>query len=83
MFDQQEPSHYKLGIDARGGMGFVSGEATFDLAEDGADKTTLTWVADGQVGGLVATVGQRMISGVAKMEVGKFWKAMDDQIKAR
>jgi uncharacterized protein len=83
MFDLQQPEHYKLGIDARGTPGFVSGEATFDLAEDGPDKTTLTWGADGQVGGPVAAVGQRMLSGVAKMTVGQFWKAMDDQIKAR
>jgi carbon monoxide dehydrogenase subunit G len=81
MFDQQEPSHYKLAVDAKGTPGFVSGQAAFDLAEDGADKTILTWTADGQVGGAVAAVGQRMLGGVAKMTVGQFWKAMDDQIK--
>jgi carbon monoxide dehydrogenase subunit G len=83
MFDQQEPAHYKLGIDAKGTPGLVSGEASFDLAEDGPAKTLLTWAADGQVGGAVAAVGQRMLSGVAKMTVGQFWKAMDEQIKAR
>ena len=80
MFDLQEPSHYKLAIDARGTPGFVSGEATFDLAEDGPGKTTLTWVADGQVGGPVAAVGQRMLGGVAKMTVGQFWKAMESRV---
>jgi hypothetical protein len=28
-------------------------------------------------------VGQRMLGGVAKMTVGQFWKAMDEQVKAR
>lgn len=81
--DQQAPSHYKLSIDGRGGPGVVRGEATFDLAEDGPDKTSLTWVADGQVGGAAAAVGQRMILPAAKMMAGQFWKAMEDQIKAR
>ncbi len=83
MFDQQEPIHYKLAIDAKGTPGFVSGEATFNLSEDGRDKTILNWSADGQVGGAVAAVGQRMLSGVAKMTVGQFWKAMDEKIQAR
>ena len=83
VFDKQEPAHYKLGIDANGTPGFVRGEGTFDLVEDGPDKTTINWSADAQVGGLVAGVGQRMLGGVAKMTVGQLWKAMDGQIKER
>jgi len=82
-FDQQAPSHYKLSIDANGTPGFVRGEGTFDLVEDAPDKTTVKWEADAQVGGLVAGVGQRMLSGVAKMTVGQLWKAMEDQIKEK
>ncbi|MFI5268531.1 MAG: SRPBCC domain-containing protein, partial [Chloroflexota bacterium] len=59
------------------------GEGTFDLVEDGPDKTIINWSADAQVGGLVAGVGQRMLGGVAKMTVGQLWKAMDGQIKER
>jgi len=82
-FDKQEPSHYKLGIDATGTPGFVRGEGTFDLVEDAPGQTTVKWEADAQVGGLVAGVGQRMLSGVAKMTVGQLWKAMDGQIKEK
>ena len=83
VFDKQEPSHYKLGIDANGTPGFVRGEGTFELVEDGPDKTTVNWSADAQVGGLVAGVGQRMLGGVAKMTVGQLWKAMEGQIKEK
>jgi hypothetical protein len=83
VFDQQPPSHYKLAVDAHGGPGVVRGEGTFDLVEEGPDKTVLNWVADGQVGGTVAAVGQRMLGGVAKMTVGQLWKSMEEQIKAR
>jgi len=83
VFDQQEPSHYKLSIDATGSPGFVKGEGTFELLEDGPDKTTINWSGDAQIGGLVAGVGQRMLGGVAKMTVGQLWKAMESQIKER
>jgi len=83
VFDQQPPSHYKLAVDAQGGPGTVHGEGTFELVEDGPDKTILNWVADGQVGGTVAAVGQRMLGGVAKTTVGQLWKSMDEQVKAR
>jgi carbon monoxide dehydrogenase subunit G len=83
VFDKQAPSHYKLGIDANGTPGFVRGEGTFELSEDEPGKTTVKWSADAQVGGLVAGVGQRMLSGVAKMTVGQLWKAMEGQIKDR
>jgi len=83
LFDQQEPSHYKLSIDASGTPGFVRGEGTFELVEDGPDKTTMNWSGDAQIGGLVAGVGQRMLGGVAKMTVGQLWKAIESQIKER
>lgn len=83
VFDQQEPSHYKLSIDANGTPGFVRGEGNFELVEDGPAKTTVNWSGDAQVGGLVAGVGQRMLGGVAKMTVGQLWKAMDSQIKEK
>ena len=82
-YDKQEPSHYKLGIDANGTPGFVRGEGTFDLVEDGPSKTTINWSADAQIGGLVAGVGQRMLGGVAKMTVGQLWKAIEGQIKEK
>ncbi len=83
VFDQEEPSHYKISVDASGTPGFVKGEGSFDLVEDGPDKTTITWSADAHVGGLVASVGQRMLSGVAKMTVTQLWKSMESQIKDR
>lgn len=83
LFDQNEPEHYKLSIDASGTPGFVRGEGTFELLEDGPGKTTMNWSGDAQVGGLIAGVGQRMLTGVAKMTVGQLWQAMERQIKER
>ena len=66
--DKTPPTHYRMLIDGSGTPGFVKGEAAVDLAAQG-NQAVLTYDADVQVGGLIANVGQRMISGVAKMIV--------------
>jgi hypothetical protein len=70
LLDKTPPSCYRMLIDGSGTPGFVKGEATIELQEQG-DKTLLTYDADTQVGGLIANVGQRMISGVAKMLINQ------------
>jgi carbon monoxide dehydrogenase subunit G len=79
IFDKIPPTHYRVAIDGSGTPGFVKGEATIDLQEH-ADKTMLTYDADTQVGGLIANVGQRMISGVAKLIINQSLKKLDDEL---
>lgn len=79
LLDKTAPSHFRLLLDGSGTPGFVKGEATIDLSEeDGA--TVLTYNADTQVGGLIANVGQRMISGVARMLVNQSLKKLSEEI---
>lgn len=79
LLDKTAPSHFRLLLDGSGTPGFVKGEATIDLSEeDGA--TVLTYDADTRVGGLIANVGQRMISGVAKMLVNQSLKKLSEEI---
>jgi carbon monoxide dehydrogenase subunit G len=44
------------------------------------DQTVLTYDAATQVGGLIANVGQRMISGVAKMIVTQALKKLEEEL---
>jgi carbon monoxide dehydrogenase subunit G len=68
-----------MAIDGSGTPGFVKGEAAIDLqAHD--DKTVLIYDADTQVGGLIANVGQRMVSGVAKLIINQSLKKLDDEL---
>ena len=79
--DMQPPSHYKLLLDGKGKQGFIKGTGTIDLEEkDG--QTLLAYSGDVQVGGPLASVGQRMIDGAAKMMIGQFFTAMEAEIKA-
>jgi carbon monoxide dehydrogenase subunit G len=76
--DKQAPTHYKIILEGSGGAGFMKGEGTVDLEAQGGG-TLLRWAGDIQVGGLIAGVGQRMLSGVGKMLIGQFFKCLEQQ----
>jgi len=77
--DKQAPRHYKIALEGSGGAGFMKGEGTVDLEPQG-NGTLLTWSGDVQIGGLIAGVGQRMLSGVGKMLIGQFFKCLEQQL---
>jgi carbon monoxide dehydrogenase subunit G len=66
-------------VEGSGGPGFVRGEARIELRPAAGGGTVVQVYGEGQVGGTVAGVGQRMLSGVAKM----LMKQMFDCVKAR
>jgi carbon monoxide dehydrogenase subunit G len=69
-----EPSRaYTLQFDGSGGAaGFVRGEARVTLSPC-AGGTTLSYVANAQVGGKLAQVGSRLIDGAAQKVTGDFF----------
>ena len=77
----EPPSRYKMAVEGSGGPGFVRGEATMELA-DLENGTRVTYRADVQVGGLIASVGQRMLGGVSKMMVDQFFLRMSEQLRS-
>ena len=80
--DQVRPSSYVMHASGAGGPGNVRATVTINLEPSG-DGTALTYSADAVVGGPVAGVGQRMISGVAKRMAGQFFKAIDDELTGK
>lgn len=77
--DRVEPASYTLTVEGKGGPGFVRGTALIELVDQG--ETTLVNVkGDGNVGGTVAGVGQRMLGGVAKMLMGQFFDCLKQQL---
>lgn len=74
--DKQPPAHYVLSGEGSGGPGFMQGDVVIDLEEtDG--QTTLQYSTEPKIGGLIASVGQRMLSGVAKMMADQFFKKVE------
>ena len=77
LFDQEPPTRYRMALEGSGGPGLVRGEAGMELSDvDGG--TRVAYSADVQVGGLIASVGQRMLGGVSKMMLEQFFTRMTE-----
>jgi hypothetical protein len=66
-----------------GAPGNARAQVTISLAPAEDGKTQLTYSADAVIGGPVAGVGQRMITGVAKRMAGQFFTAIDDELTGK
>ncbi len=82
IFDQNPPQSYRLRVDGKGNNGFLKGEGTISLREDG-DTTILDYGGEAQIGGTIASVGQRLLDGAAKTLINQSLKALAAQIEAR
>jgi uncharacterized protein len=72
------PEHYKLVVEGKGQPGFVKGSGELSLKD--ADGTTeIQYTGDVNIGGLIASVGQRMIQATANMLAGRFFKSLESE----
>ncbi|MFW3171672.1 SRPBCC family protein [Geodermatophilus sp. CPCC 206100] len=78
--DQQRPTSYVMHAAGSGAPGNARAKVTINLEPADSGATTLTYSADAVIGGPVAGVGQRMITGVAKRMAGQFFQAIDDEL---
>lgn len=82
IFEQQAPTHYKIQVDGKGSNGFLKGAGSVDLREEG-DTTILDYGGEAQVGGTIASVGQRLLDGAAKTLITQSLKALANQVELR
>jgi carbon monoxide dehydrogenase subunit G len=78
ILDKRPPHSYRLVVEAAGKAGFAKGEARVELREEG-QTTTLHVTGQGQVGGLVARVGQRLLGTVSKMMMDRFFTCLQQK----
>jgi carbon monoxide dehydrogenase subunit G len=81
--DIRPPEHYKLVANGKSANGVVDGSGTVDLAELPDGKTLLTYGGDAQIGGVLASVGQRLIEGASRQLINQSLKALADQVAQR
>lgn len=80
--DRQEPGSYRMIVDGRGAPGFVKATAAVTLeTEDGG--TRIRYDADAQVGGKIASVGQRLLEASARAIVAQSLDGLHANIKLR
>ena len=80
--DTDEPRSYTMIIDGRGAPGFVKANASVALEPEGAG-TRIRYDADAQVGGKVASVGQRLLEASARAIVNQSLEGLHENIKIR
>jgi carbon monoxide dehydrogenase subunit G len=74
--DQQPPGSYRMVVQGRGGPGFIKGEARVTIAPISESECDVQVVGDGQVGGMIAGVAQRLLGGVATMMMNQFFECL-------
>ena len=81
LHDVHPITDYAMTVSGSGAPGFVNGEGSVRLAaiESG---TELTYSGDVSAGGAIASVGQRMIGGAARMVIDQFFKSASAMLAA-
>ena len=77
--EKDPPRSYKLLVEGTGRQGFMKGHARVDLEPDG-DNTRVLVTAEADVGGMIARVGQRLLSGVARATMDRFYACLGKQL---
>ena len=78
ILDAVPPEHFRMKVEGQGTAGFLRGEGTLTLVAEGAG-TLVQYSGDAQVGGVIASVGQRLLLAAAKQIVAQFFEAFARQ----
>jgi uncharacterized protein len=76
------PEHYKLVVEGKGQPGFVNGTGELNL-QDAGGATEIQYTGEVNVGGLIASVGQRMMQSTANLLAGRFFKSLESEVKVQ
>ncbi len=78
--EKNPPNSMRMKLSGKGIPGFVDGVGHIELAEKGG-QTELRYTGEAQVGGMIASVGQRMIEGAARKIVDQFFAAASERFE--
>jgi len=73
--EKKQPHSLVIKMDGKGLPGFVKGEGRIELTPKGESETELTYTGEAQVGGVIASVGQRMLDAAARKIVQQFFES--------
>ncbi|GJM42493.1 MAG: hypothetical protein DHS20C20_27750 [Ardenticatenaceae bacterium] len=80
--DISSPESCTITVNGKGAPGFVKGTGSLHLEADG-DMTTLHYSGDAQVGGRLASVGQRLLDTSANAIIRQSLEGLGQQVQAR
>ena len=71
--DKHAPKTCNIKVSGAGTLGHGNGTARFEIEPDGENGSQLVYKGTGEIGGLVAGVGQRILASVSKHLIGRFF----------
>jgi carbon monoxide dehydrogenase subunit G len=77
--DKQPPERFRLHVEGKGAPGFVRGSALIQLREE-EGRTEAICDADGQVGGVMAAVGSRLLEATARKLMDRFFERLAGEL---
>ncbi len=80
--DQHPPESFKLMVEGNGKIGFLKGEGLLNLAPSSETSTEVKYDGDVQVGGTIASVGQRLLDTTAKHIIKKFFEKFSEAARS-
>ena len=81
LVDKIPTSSYTLSVEGEGRAGFVKGSSAIALRSEGP-STIVEVTATVHTGGTIARLGQRLIGGVAKMMMDRFFACLQAKLTA-
>ncbi len=78
--EKEPPRHARLKAQGSGSGSRIDLDATMDL-EPANGGTNMKWRAETKLGGLVATIGQRLVSGTAEKTVNDFFNCIKQKLE--
>ena len=78
--DIVEPESYSIKVDGKGAPGFVKANGILALADQG-ETTQMVYEGKAQVGGRIASVGQRLMDTSAKSIIRQSLEALNEYVK--
>lgn len=79
LLDKVPLTSYRLIVEGEGKPGFVKGNSAIVLRPDGA-TTVVNVTGTVQTGGAIARLGQRLVGGVAKMQMDRFFGCLQSKV---
>jgi hypothetical protein len=77
------PSSLTMTVDGRGGPGFINGAGNVALNDQGDGTTLMKYDGEVQIGGKLASVGQRLLDTASKSTIRQGLEALDVALQAR
>lgn len=81
--DEVPPESCTLTVEGKGKPGFVNGRGHIQLTDQEGGKTHMKYTGDVQIGGRLASVGQRLIDTASKSIIGQGLDTMNQALQAR